>query len=121
MVNKYGIIGVAIGTIVAMTIRTIEFVYYSNKYILNRNPWNSFKKILFAVCESLIIVIICNYIPYFNNINYINLFVNSLITLIIAIIITIGFNFILFKKDLSYLIEIFKGFTKKRKKQKEMS
>ena len=37
LVKKFGIIGVTIGTIVAMLIRTIEFVYHTNKYILKRN------------------------------------------------------------------------------------
>ena len=32
LVNYYGIIGVAIGTLIAMAIRTIEFVYQVNKY-----------------------------------------------------------------------------------------
>ena len=45
LVNKYGLIGVAIGTIVAMTIRTLEFVYHTNKYILNRSIIESINKI----------------------------------------------------------------------------
>lgn len=35
-VKKYGCVGVAIGTIVAMTIRTIQYANYASKYILKR-------------------------------------------------------------------------------------
>lgn len=117
LVGKLGLIGVAIGTIIAMTIRTIEFIYYSNKHILKRNPWNSFKKIIFVIFETLIIVFVCNFIPYLENVSYINWFINAILTSITAMIITSTLNFIFFKKDLLYVFKLIKGFTKKENKK----
>lgn len=37
LVSKFGLIGVAIGTIIAMTYRTLYFVWYLSKNIVNRN------------------------------------------------------------------------------------
>ena len=117
LVNKYGLIGVAIGTIIAMIIRTIEFVCYSNKYILKRNPWISFRKIIFTAIESLIIVFICNIFPYLENINYVNWLINSLITVIVATTITTILNIIFFKNDLLYVFKLIKGFIKKENRK----
>ena len=61
LVSKFGLVGVTIGTIVAMAIRTIEFVYHTNKYILERSVWESIKKILLVIVETLIIVFIWFY------------------------------------------------------------
>ena len=72
LVRKYGLIGVTIGTIVAMTIRTIEFVYHTNKYILDRSIWESIKKILLLVIETLLVIFISKYLPLVENINYLN-------------------------------------------------
>jgi len=55
LVFKFGIIGVTIGTIVAMIIRTIEFIYHTNKYILKRNIFESIKKVFLIVIETIII------------------------------------------------------------------
>ena len=98
LVWKYGIIGVTIGTIIAMTIRTTDFIYHTNKYILNRSISKSIKKILMVVLETIIIVLICKYIPYLKNINYFNLLINALITGITATIVVSTMNIIIYKK-----------------------
>ena len=42
LVFKFGIVGVAIGTLVAMIIRTAEFMYHTSKYILKRSAQNRY-------------------------------------------------------------------------------
>jgi len=115
LVSKFGIIGVTIGTIVAMTIRTIEFVYHTNKYILNRTIWESIKKILLILVETLIILLVCRYLPFLDNVNYINWIINSIMVVIVASIVTILSNYIFFKNEFKGVIEIMKGvFMRKR-------
>lgn len=46
LVWHFGIVGVAIGTLFAMSFRTIEFMYHTSKYILNRSVWYTFRKLL---------------------------------------------------------------------------
>lgn len=46
LVWQFGIVGVAIGTLFAMSFRTIEFMYHTSKYILNRSVWYTFRKLL---------------------------------------------------------------------------
>ena len=58
LVIKFGLVGVAIGTVVAMTIRTIEFVYHANKYILKQSAWLSIKKMLISSVVITIVVVL---------------------------------------------------------------
>ncbi len=74
-VFQFGLIGVAIGTLCAMTIRTIEFVKHTSYFILKRNIKESVKKIGLCLMETLVIVSIFWYIPikiynYFSWISY---------------------------------------------------
>lgn len=115
LVNKYGLIGVTIGTIVSMTIRTIEFVYHTNKYILDRAIWESIKKILLVIIETLIIVFICKYLPYVDNINYINWIINAVVVGIISCLVVLSLNLLFFKKEFEEVIEIFKNIVRRKK------
>ena len=115
LVFNYGIIGVTIGTIVAMTIRTSEFIYHANKHILKRNIGISIKKIALILIETVIIVFISNYLPYLDNTNYINWILNAVMTMILASAICIPINFILYKNEFKELINTFKKIIKRKK------
>ena len=108
LVIKFGLVGVAIGTIVAMTIRTIEFVYHTNKYILDRSIWESIKKILLVIIETIIIVIICKYLPFVSNISYTHWIINAIMVFVVACIVTIGINYIFYRNEFKELDIIMK-------------
>ena len=107
LVWKYGIIGVTIGTIIAMTIRTVEFMYHTNKYILKRNIFKSAKKIILLIIETLLIVFICKYLPYLDNISYINWLINAIMTVGVATFLVFIINLIIYKKDMKLFTEVF--------------
>ena len=77
-----------------MTIRTCEFLYHTNKYILNRPLWSSIKKIILVMVETVVIVGVSNYLPYLRNIGYINWFINAIMTVVFSTVITIVLNLI---------------------------
>lgn len=112
LVFKYGIIGVAIGTIVAMTLRTIEFLYQTNKFILNRKIIISVKKIIIVIIDTLLILIISRYLPFVDNINYFNWIKNAIMTVSISCCVTITINYILYKKEFINLYKILKNLLK---------
>lgn len=113
LVSKFGLIGVTIGTIIAMTIRTVEFIYHTNKYILYRSTWESIKKILLLVIETLIIVFISKHLPFVENINYLNWIKNAIMVAISACIVTISMNYIFFKREFKEVIQIIKNFKRR--------
>lgn len=99
LVIKFGIIGVTIGTIVGMLIRTIEFIYHTNKYILNRNILVNIKKILIIVLEMVAIVFVCHFYSL-EVLSYSRWLLLSIEVCLTATVITLVFSFLCFKKDL---------------------
>lgn len=116
LVIKFGIVGVAIGTIIAMTIRTFEFVYHTNKHILNRTTIMSINKIVLIIIETLMVVFISNYLPMLNNTNYLNWGINAIMTFALSSIIVLIMNFLFYRKQLVEFIHILKNILKRKKK-----
>ena len=108
LVFKFGIVGVAIGTLVAMFVRTIEFMYHTSKYILDRSILYTFKRLLIIAIEIILVVTISNLIPSITVTNYITWAIQAVIVVIIASIVVITINCLLYKEDLKNLISIFK-------------
>jgi len=115
LVIKYGIIGVTIGTIVSMTIRTFEFIYHTNKYILDREMLANIKKISMIIIETIAIVFISKYMVILQYSSYFEWIISSIKIVIISSSITIIINYIFYKKEYKELLEILKN-TLKRKK-----
>lgn len=103
LVFNFGIIGVAIGTLFAMFIRTIEFMYHSSKYILKRNILEAFKRLIIVVCEVLIAMIILYFVPLLEYKDYFNWIANAFITVFISIMIVLPINFILYRDSFKTL------------------
>jgi len=106
LVFKLGLVGVAIGSLVSTLVRTVEFIYHANKYILKRNIISSIKKILIIIVETIIIILVSKYISYGSDINYLNFFINLLITILISTIIVGIINLILYNKEIKNLIKL---------------
>ncbi len=118
LVFKYGIIGVVIGTLLAMLIRTVEFVYHTNKYILNRSAFESIKKILVIIIEVLLIVFLSKYLPKINVVSYLTWIEYALLVGLLAVIVVLSVNIIIYKKEFKEMINIIKNIFKKKEKNK---
>lgn len=116
LVNSLGIVGVAIGTIVAMTIRTVEFVYHTNKYILERSVWESVKKILLVIAETIIIVLVSQMLPFRDNNNYLSWGINALMVFSVACMVTFALNYMFFHKELKASKKLLGRMMSKRRK-----
>ena len=108
LVFKYGIIGVAVGTLVAMLIRTIEFVYHTNKYILNRNIFESIKKLIVIIIEVLLIVFLSKYLPNIKIVSYLTWIKYAILVAALAIIMVILINVIVYKEEFREIKKILK-------------
>lgn len=113
LVNKFGLIGIAIGTIIAMIYRLIFQIYYT-KVIIKREQWKFYSKIIVFTCVSLIGIIICNKKIPLVEISIINCLIYSLIYSAIFLIIYLIASLIFFKKEINYFI----NYIKKEKKTK---
>lgn len=59
LVFKFGLIGVAIGTLAAMSYRTIYFVFYLKNHILKYNIWQFVKLLILDAIQVMICLGIC--------------------------------------------------------------
>lgn len=118
LVFKYGIVGVAIGTLIAMIIRTIEFMYHTSKYILDRSVVYTFKRLIIIAIEVIIVVIISSLIPSITITNYITWAIQAIIIAVIAAIVVITINCVIYKEDIKGILNIIKRIVKKEEKSK---
>ena len=63
LVPFFGLIGVAVGTIVGMLYRLVFHVYYSSKIVPGWRQWSFYRKLLLFIVSSAIGIIICLMIP----------------------------------------------------------
>lgn len=113
LVIKLGIIGVAIGTLVAMSIRTIEFIIHTSKYILERSYKVSFKWLFIIMLETIIVY--CMNSIFFRNyqiITYINWSVYALIISSITSIVVLGINWSMHKSEAKGVVQLIKRLKK---------
>lgn len=108
LVQNYGIIGVAIGTLIATTIRTCELVIYSSKKIIKRKIFEIIKKVITMLVEIAIIFLITKLLQFDLEITYLGWIKNAIFVVGIAIIIiTIG-NYLIYNKEIRELIDYLK-------------
>ena len=102
LVNKYGLIGIAIGTIVAMLYRMAFHIYFTSKLIDNRKQNIFYRKLIIFSTGCLIGILICNIIPCFE-LTVVNWIINAIIYSVIFGIIYILISIIFFRKEINYL------------------
>ena len=115
LVWKYGIVGVAIGTLVAMFIRTIEFMYHTSKYILDRSVLYTFKRLLVIAVEVIIVAIIVKLIPSINVTNYLEWAGQAIIVTAISAIVVIAINCVVYKENIKNVVGIARNVLKRGK------
>lgn len=118
LVWKFGLVGVAIGTIVAMFIRAIEFIYHANKYILKRSVWESVGKILVSVIAVVIVAIIVNFMNLAEPTGYIAWMKNAVIIVAIASVITFLLYGVVYFGELKKISKKAKSMFRKKKNRK---
>lgn len=117
LVIKYGLVGVAIGTFVAMLIRTIEFVYHTNKHILKRNISVSFKKVIVIFIETVCISALIMNLIKFNVNSYLSWIIYAMITFGISSFLILLFNTLVYRKEFKELINILKNNISRKRKR----
>ena len=108
LVFKFGIIGVAIGTLVAMAIRTVEFVYHTNKYILERKQIESIIRFLVISVQIIVIILLSKLLPVYEFTNYFIWIKYACIVSVLVMLIVVPINALLYKNEVKGLLNILK-------------
>ena len=113
LVIKFGMVGVAVGTLIAMIIRTIEFIIYTSKNMLSRSPLIAFKRFIIVAIQVIIIMILSKLIPGMSEISYIAWIIYAIEIVLLVSIVVLGTNVIIYRKDRKDLINLIKNVIKK--------
>lgn len=120
LVTKIGFIGVAIGTFVAIIIRTIELAYYASRKILDRTFKNFIFKIFISILNIIIIVSIVNSIKMVVPTNYFEWVIKAVISMIISIIIVLISTSICYRNEFKLVIYKLKNVFKHKNREEDI-
>ena len=105
---KFGICGAIMGTIVALLYRGAMMIYYSNKKVLGRRMFDTYK--LWLVNGAVFVLIMSIfYVDSFSNLSFGNLVVKGIIHSLWIVPLYIGVNFVFFRSAFKNLIELRRG------------
>lgn len=113
LVQFLGIVGVAVGTLVSVTIRGIEFLIFSSKNILDRNIRKTFTRSIISIIELIVIEIIGKMILNFTDISYLGWIVEGIKVFMVSIIIIIPINLLYYKEERKEIVGVIKNLLKK--------
>ena len=108
LVKKYGLVGVAIGTLISMPIRTFGFIYYGSTKILETKFINSLKIIIVSFIEMLIVMLFQIFCININIDTYIKWVTLAVITVVVITVFVLLVNTILFRNDFNDIIKMIK-------------
>lgn len=119
LVYFYGIVGVAVGTLVAMTFRTVQYVYYLSKNILNRSVKFFFKRMTVSILTVVVSAGVVHFIPSFGTKSYFGWVLYACAVGIIVLTVTCGIDLIFCRKDFIGAVKVIKNaiFAKIKKKK----
>ena len=105
LVNYFGLIGVAIGTICGMTFRLCYQVFFTTKIVPSRRPSIFFIKFIIFAFTSLLGVLICKIFFPLHNVSIAEWIKHGFLYAIILILLYSVDSFLFFKKDVLYLVK----------------
>ncbi|WP_315113911.1 sugar isomerase [Clostridium intestinale] len=114
LVKYLGIIGVAIGTLCAITFRTFQYANYLSKNILVRNIQLFLKRCFVNVICVCIIFLFSKFIPNIMITNYITWLIYLVSVVIISTVSTLIINMLFYKSDFKDTFNIVKRISKNK-------
>lgn len=116
----YGLVGVAIGTLLSMVFRTCQYIwYYHTKLIKEKDGWFfEIKKLLVSVIEIILIFIISYFMPTINSSGYLEWIVEACLIGITCSLCILLLSLVFYKKELSEIMMILKRVIFRRHKEK---
>ena len=103
LIQKMGLVGVAIGTLIGMMYRGAFHVYFTSKLILSRPQKIFYKKLLLFLIPSVISFILCSNAFPITNFTILSWLIHAIIYGIICGLLFFVVCFIFFKNELMLL------------------
>ena len=105
LVIRYGLVGVAIGTLAATIFRTMQYSIYMSKHIVKRSVLITLKRSSVSAVEWGLIVFITNTFMKMAPVSYLQWIIRALFLIVISSVIVIAGNYLAFRKDTTLLLK----------------
>lgn len=105
LVSKYGLIGVSIGTIIAMLYRMVFHVYYTSKIVSGRKQWIFYKKFLLFALSSGIVFFACRQLIPIKSITILGWIMHAFMYCVVVGGGLLGISLLFFKKEVDFFIQ----------------
>lgn len=109
VVSKYGLVGVAIGTLFAVVFRSIALAFYNQKNILCRPALKWFSNIVLLAGIILLIGVAFSRINVISVTNYATWFKYALIVAVSAAIVIVGVSLVFFKEQMKAILKLIRS------------
>lgn len=114
-VNKYGLVGVAIGTLCATIFRTFQYCIYMSNHIIKRSIFPLIKRLILSAVTFGCVIMLSNLFHFSNPASYLQWAIQAIPIAIIAFIVTLLVEIIFYRNDLKLSIKKIYGAIFKRK------
>lgn len=106
LVIHYGLVGVAIGTFIAMLIRTFEFIFYASKHILNTSFITEVVRFIILILEMVLSITIYNFLINIEIDSYLDWILAGISISGISLLVILSINFVVYKNDFSDILNV---------------
>lgn len=115
-VSQLGLVGVAIGTVVAMIYRTVEYIIHINKTVLKRNSFATFRVVILDTIGFLLSVLVLNKIITMDMSGYGQWVGLGCLALLVSAAILFLLNSIFYRAEIRQFLDLAKSLIKRRRK-----
>ena len=106
LVRRFSLIGVAIGTLIAMLYRTSFHIFYLKKHIINRPITKFLKKVLLFSIGIVFVTLFAIFVFPITEVSWLNLVLKGLIYSTILFIVLMILSFVCYKEEVKYFINM---------------
>lgn len=106
LVRRFSLIGVAIGTLIAMLYRTSFHIFYLKKHIINRPIIKFLKKVLLFSIGIVFVTLFAIFVFPITEFSWLNLVLKGLIYSTILFIVLMILSFVCYKEEVKYFINM---------------
>lgn len=105
MIQLYGLVGVIIGTVIAIAFRNIKFAAYASQHIIHRSMGEFWKRFCVTLLTVACVFGLAKLLPMPEMISYLNWILYALEVTVIAGLVTLLFNLVFYREDLWQLLK----------------
>lgn len=113
LVKPFGLVGVAIGTLLAMSYRTVYLAWYLSKHVLYRKLTLFFKHVAVDVL-TVAIIVACTFWIKLYDVNYFAWVAQAVLVTAISVIVTGAVNYVFYREELMAVCQKAKRIIKAR-------